>query len=289
MAGMTCRHASRPRAIRRQAPRANAPKIIVAAPDHPLLGACVAVVVGIVAFRKHQEANAKGTPGRGAGGQAPVPVVACLVTQKDVPIYLDGLGTVQAFNTVTIHARVDGQLQKVAFTEGQDVHTGDLLAQIDSAPFKTQLAQSQAKKAQDEALLANARRDLEREADLFAAKIDSQQLYQTQGSPGESGRSGGQGGPGRHRKRPGPTFDYTTITSPLDGRTGVRQIDQGNIIHATDSNGLVVITQMRPISVVFTLPEQNLACDPQTNGRGNLSCWLSIATTAPRLAKASWR
>ncbi len=220
-----------------------------------LLAICVLGVLGIVWFRKRQEARTK--TGMGAMGAPVVPVVAGTVTQKDVPIYLDGLGTVQAFNTVTVHARVDGQLQKVAFTEGQDVHTGDLLAQIDPAPFRAQLAQNKAKKAQDEAQLANARRDLKREADLYAAKIDSQQLYDTQKAlvdqldatvkADEAAIESAQ-----------VQLDYTTITSPIEGRTGIRQIDQGNIIHATDSNGLVVLTQLRPISVAFTLPEQTL-------------------------------
>jgi multidrug efflux system membrane fusion protein len=233
-----------------------------------LLLACVVIVVGIVVFRKRQEAAAKGAAGR-ASAQPPVPVLAGVVNQKDVPIYLDGLGTVQAFNTVTIHARVDGQLQKVAFTEGQDVHTGDLLAQIDPAPYKTQLDQNKAKKAQDEAQLANAKLDLKREADLYAAKIDSQQLYQTQEAlvnQFDAAVKADQAAIDSAQVQ----LDYSTITSPLDGRTGVRQIDQGNIIHATDSNGLVVITQMRPISVIFTLPEQNLDDIHKQMGAGEL-------------------
>src|SRR5579872_6990518 len=131
-------------------------------------------------IRKHYAAADKAATASARAGTPPIPVVAGKVVRKNVPIYLDGLGTVQAFNTVTVHVRVDGQLKKVAFVEGQDVHQGDLLAQIDPDPYQAQLAQAIAKKAQDEAQLANARLDLKREADLFAAKIDSQQAFDTQ-------------------------------------------------------------------------------------------------------------
>ncbi len=188
----------------------------------------------------------------------PVPVIMGPVVKKDVPIYLDGIGTVQAFNTVTVHVRVDGQLQKVAFTEGQEVHAGEVLAQIDPAPFKAQLEQNKAKKLQDEAQLANAKLDLQREEKLLAAKIDSQQLYDTQLNlvhQLEATVGADQAAIDSAQVQ----LDYTTVTSPIDGRTGIRQVDQGNIVHATDANGLVVITQLKPISVVFTLPAQNLA------------------------------
>src|SRR5947199_1081731 len=132
-----------------------------------------------------QQRSTKTSPGtgpasRGGSRLAPVPVVAGTVNQKDVPIYLDGLGTVQAFNTVTVRARVDGQLEKVAFTEGQDVHAGDLLAKIDAKPFQTLVEQNKARKAQDEAQLANARLQLKRNSDLLANKILAQQDYDTQ-------------------------------------------------------------------------------------------------------------
>lgn len=190
-------------------------------------------------------------------GNYPVPVVAGTVQQKEVPVYLDGLGTVQAFNTVTIHSRVDGQILKVAFTEGQDVHVGDLLAQIDPAPFQAQLDQSIAKKAQDEAQLAIARLTLTRDKELLAGKILAQQDFDTQKAMVdqlEATVRGDDAAINNARIQLG----YTTITSPLDGRAGLRMIDQGNIVHANDSNGLVSIAQLRPISVTFTLPEQSL-------------------------------
>ncbi len=199
-----------------------------------------------------------------------VPVLAVKVSQRDVPIYLDGLGTVQAFNFVTIRVRVDGQLVKVAFNEGQDVKTGDLLLQIDPAPYRAALAQAVAKKAQDEAQLANARLDLKRNADLVAKKIVSQQVYDTQVAlvnqldatvkADQAAIDAAQ-----------VNLDYTTVTSPLDGRCGIRLVDQGNIVHAGDTNGCVIITQLHPISVVATLPEQNLGAIQKQWTRGDIT------------------
>lgn len=196
-----------------------------------------------------------------------VPIVPGVVEQKEVPIYLDGLGTVQAFNTVTVRSRVDGQVIKVAFVEGQDVHVGDLLAQIDPAPFQAQLDQSIAKKAQDEAQLSIARLTLDRDKELLTSKILAQQDFDTQKatvSQLEAMVAGDQAAIENARVQ----LAYTTITSPLEGRTGLRMVDQGNIVHASDSNGLVVITQLRPISLTFTLPEQELQKIRQHEGAG---------------------
>jgi len=186
-----------------------------------------------------------------------VPVIEGKVQQKDVPIYLDGLGTVQAYNTVTIHVRVDGELKKVAFVEGQDVHVGDLLAQIDPDPYRTALEQAEAKKLQDEAQLANTRLDLKRDADLYQQKIATQQTYDTQKALVDQLVATVQADEAAIDSAK-VQLNYTTVVSPLDGRTGIRLIDQGNIAHAADTNGLVVITQLKPISLIFTLPEQTL-------------------------------
>ncbi len=188
----------------------------------------------------------------------PVPIVAGIVEKKDVPIFLEGLGTVQAFNTVTVRSRVDGQVVRVAFVEGQDVHPGDLLAQIDPAPFQAQLDQSLAKKAQDEAELSVARITLKRDADLLAGKILSQQDYDTQKALVDQLQAAVQADEASIESAR-VNLSYTSITAPLEGRTGIRLVDQGNIVHANDTTGLVVLTQLRPISIVFTLPEQTLS------------------------------
>lgn len=193
--------------------------------------------------------------GFGAGG--PVPVVAGKVEQKDMPIYLEGLGTVQAFNTVTVHTRVDGQLDKVLFTEGQDVKAGDLLAVIDPRPYQAALDQAIAKKAQDEAQLANAKVTLARNTDLLNKKVIAPSDFDTSRYSVDQFQSAVQADQAAIENAR-TQLDYTQIKSPIDGRTGVRLVDAGNIVHASDQTGMVVITQLHPISVVFTLPEQNL-------------------------------
>ena len=197
------------------------------------------------------------TAGAARGELPPVPVVAGVVAQKDVPLYLDGLGTVQAFNTVTVRARVDGQVVKVAFTEGQDVKVDDELVEIDPAPYRALLAQAVAKQGQDEAQLANAQIDLKRYADLLAKEGVTQQVFDTQKAlvnQLEAAVKADQALVDSAKVQ----LAYTTIVSPINGRTGIRLVDQGNIVHATDATGLVVITQLQPISVVFTLREQTL-------------------------------
>src|SRR5215471_15419440 len=188
---------------------------------------------------------------------APVPVATATAQQRDVPIYLTGLGTVQAFNTVTIRTQVDGQLVRVAFTEGQEVKTGDLLAQIDPRTYQAVFDQAIARKTQDEANLANAKLDLQRYSALASQDFASRQQLDTQRAlvaQIEAQIQSDQAAIVAAQTQLG----YTTITSPLDGRTGMRLVDQGNIVHTTDASGLVVITQLHPISVIFTLPEGRL-------------------------------
>jgi multidrug efflux system membrane fusion protein len=193
-----------------------------------------------------------------AAAPAPIPVGIATIARRDVPVYLTGLGTVQAFNTVTVKTRVDGELQKVAFTEGKDVMAGDLLGQIDPRPFQATLDQAVAKKTQDEAQLANAKLDLQRFANLATRDYATKQQLDTQRAlvaQLDAQIAGDQATIDSARTQ----LDYTTITSPLTGRTGIRLVDQGNIVHATDTTGLVVVTQLDPISVIFTLPEDELA------------------------------
>ncbi len=187
----------------------------------------------------------------------PVPVLAAAARLGDVPVFLDALGTVQAFNTVSVKAMIDGPLLQVAFKEGQDVRAGDVLARIDPRPYQAALDQATAKKAQDEANLANARVDLVRYQKLAATAYTSAQTSDTQKATvaqDEALVRQDQAQIDTARTN----LSYTAIASPLDGRTGIRQVDQGNIVHAADATPLVVITQLQPISVVFTLPQQTL-------------------------------
>jgi membrane fusion protein, multidrug efflux system len=218
----------------------------------------VLVVGAAVWFARTHTANAEK---KGPGGRSmelpPVPVVAGIVAQKDVPIYLSGIGTVQAFNTVTVRARVDGEIDKIAFTEGQDVRAGDLLAEIDPNPYRAALAQVTAKKGQDEAQLANARVDLKRYVDMLANEGVTQQQYDTQKALVDqlvATVNADQAAIDSAKV----LLAYTTISSPIDGRTGLRLVDRGNIVRANDANGIVVIAQLKPISVVLLLPEQAL-------------------------------
>jgi multidrug efflux system membrane fusion protein len=187
----------------------------------------------------------------------PVAVGTAIVSRADVPIFLQGLGTVQAFYTVTVTARVDGELQRVAFIEGQRVHKGDLLAQIDPRPNQAAFDQAAATKAKDEAQLANARRDFARYTELQPLDLASKQTFDTQRALVDQLAAQikvDQAVIDNARTQ----LDYTRITSPIDGRTGIRLIDPGNIVHAADTTGIVVVTQMQPIAVIFTLPEEDL-------------------------------
>src|ERR1700728_136157 len=188
---------------------------------------------------------------------ASIAVDAAVVTHADVPIYLSGLGTVQAFYTVTVTARVDGELQKIGFTEGQTVHKGDLLAEIDPRPNQAAYEQAIATKAKDAAMLANAKRDYDRYILLQPQDLASKQTVDTQRATVDQLTAQvqvDQAAIDNARTQ----LDYTRITSPIEGRTGIRLIDPGNIVHAAATTGIVVVTQVQPISVVFTLPEENL-------------------------------
>jgi multidrug efflux system membrane fusion protein len=187
-----------------------------------------------------------------------VPVVTTTVARENVPLYLSGIGTVLAAQSVTVRVRVDGELQRVAFTEGQDVREGDLLAQIDPRTFQAQLNQAIALKAHDEASLASARKDLERYRTLVAQDSIQQQTLDTQQSTVNQLAASVQSDQAQIDNAR-VQLGYTTIRSPLRGRTGIRLVDAGNIVHAADATGLVVINQIDPVAVLFTLPEGTLA------------------------------
>jgi multidrug efflux system membrane fusion protein len=188
---------------------------------------------------------------------AAVPVTAGSAEARDVPIYLTALGSAQGLNTVTVRPRIDGQLNEVLFTEGQMVKAGDVLGRIDSRQLEAQLSQARASKAKDEAQLANAKRDLGRSTNLAAKGYETRQTADTQKAMVDQ-LSAAVEGDEAAIENASVQLSYTVIASPIDGRTGMRQIDAGNMVHASESNGLVVITQVQPISVVFTLPQDSL-------------------------------
>jgi multidrug efflux system membrane fusion protein len=203
--------------------------------------------------------GAKGRGGKGGkdGDGGPIPVVAGAAQVGDIPIYLSGLGTVVPMRTVTVRSRVDGELLRVNFTEGQYVKEGELLAQVDPRPFQVQLDQAEGQLIKDQALLANARIDLERYRTLFQQDSIASQQVDTQAAlvrqyEGAVRTDQAMVDNGRLQ------LSYARITAPISGRLGLRQTDPGNIVHAADASGVVVITEVQPITVVFTLPQDNL-------------------------------
>ena len=187
----------------------------------------------------------------------PVPIVAGTVAQHDVPIYLTGVGTVVAYNTVVVRSQIQGQLVSINFTEGQAVHSGDLLAQIDPRPYQAQIDQLTANRDRDQAQLTNALANLDRYNSLAKTGDATPQLLDTQKAQ-VSQLQNAVKSDSALIDAANVQLSYTRLTSPIDGIVGIRQIDIGNVIHPTDPNGLVVATQIEPISVIFTLPETNL-------------------------------
>jgi multidrug efflux system membrane fusion protein len=197
--------------------------------------------------------------GRFAPGEEPVPVLVAPAARADVPVYLDAVGTIKALNTVTVRPQVDGKLLSVNFKEGDDIKKGDVLAKIDPVIYQAQLNQAIAKKAQDEAQLANSKIDLERYERLAATAAINKQQADTQRALVAQNTALVQADQAAIDNAQA-MLGYTTITAPIDGRTGIRMVDEGNYVRAADANSsIVVITQLRPISVLFNLPQQDLS------------------------------
>jgi multidrug efflux system membrane fusion protein len=222
------------------------------------LAGCV-LALGIAGCGKKNSAAQQ----RGAQGDRVIPVSVAKVEQKDFPIFLDGLGTVTAYRTVTVRSQVDGRLDEVLFREGQEVKKGDVIAQIDPRPFQIQLHQGEGALARDQAQLAGAQRNLQRFADLAKRKLIAQQQADDQRA-----LVGQFEGAVRIDRAAIETaklnLAYARITSPIEGIAGIRNVDPGNLIHASDANGIVTIAQLDPIAVIFTLPQDVL---PQVSGQ----------------------
>jgi membrane fusion protein, multidrug efflux system len=227
---------------------------------------CLTLAAGIVYYWAPWQSSAQQTvvnkkgKGKRFGSTTPgeaVPVLAVEARIADVPVYLDGVGTARALNTVTVRPQVDGKLLSLSFVEGQEVSKGFLLAKIDPATYQAMYDQAVAKKAQDEATLANAKLDLERYLRLAASNAVNKQQLDTQRAlvaQLEAQVRSDQAAIDNTRT----ILSYTDVVAPIAGRTGIRMVDEGNIVHASDATGIVMITQVKPITVLFNLPQQEL-------------------------------
>ena len=222
-----------------------------------------------------QRANGRGNGGGRRGGrfggaqQGPIAVLTTPAKSQDVPVTVTGVGTAMPTNTVTVRSQVDGQLTQVLFKEGQDVKKGDILARLDDRSYKAQLDQAVAKKAQDQASLDNAKHDLERYINLAASNSVTKQQVDTQRSTVAQAEALLRSDDASIASVQ-VTLGYTSIGAPIDGRTGLRNVDEGNLVHASDTSGIVTISQIKPIAVVFSVPQQNLAAINKASSAGSL-------------------
>jgi multidrug efflux system membrane fusion protein len=221
---------------------------------HWLSLAAIIILVGVAAVVWQRGSSRSGA----AGGPPPaIPVTVAQPETRDVPIFLFAPGTVQAWSTVAVRSQIDGKLTAVNFVEGQEVRQGDILAQIDSSALKANLDQAIAKKAQDEAQLTAAEKDLERDQVLLARAAVPQQTVDQQQAKVDQLRATVKADEAAIESAR-VQLGYATITAPIDGRVGLRQLDPGNIIHTNDTNPLTIVTLIRPSAVIFTLPQKNL-------------------------------
>ena len=233
---------------------------------HWLLIASVIVIAAFLFFRFFHHGGGKAPAQGGQGGKAgaggrgpqgPVPVLAATAATRDVGVYLNGLGTVAPLNTVSVRSRVDGQLLRIDFQEGQTVRGGQLLAELDPRPFQVQLMQAEGQRDKDEATLRNAQVDLERYRVLYAQDSIPKQQLDTQAATVAQIQATLKSDQAQIESAK-LSLSYARITAPTGGRVGLRQVDVGNIVHASDQTGVVVITQLQPINVLFTLPADQI-------------------------------
>ena len=237
------------------------------------IGVVLLIIIAIALFRSRSARTKQDQAAAANARNRAVPVAVAVVVQRDVPVFLDGLGNVSALNTVTVKTRIDGQLLRFNFQEGQVVRGGDEIALIDPAPSEAQLAQAEAARFKDVATLQNAQHDLERYTQLYKAGVIPQQQYNTQQSQVRVDEGLIKSDEAQIQQAR-LNVAYCHIKAPITGRIGIRNVDPGNMVHAADANGLVVITQMKPIAVLFTLPEDNLPAVTQHMGGGlSVEAW----------------
>jgi multidrug efflux system membrane fusion protein len=245
-----------------------------------VFGAACALAAGVW-FVSHNVVSAnRRAPLEDTSKKTPVQVAE--VTRQDTPVVVDAIGTVQAFNSVLVRSRVDGQLEKVAFVEGQEVRQGDLLAQLDPRPARSQLQLATAQKAKDAAQLANTQRDLARFSDLShrgAVPVQTLDATQAQADQLQAALDGDTAQIDNARLQ----LEFTTIRAPIDGRVGARLVDAGNMVHATDSGGLVSIVQIHPVSIGFSIPQDVLPAMQAQQGKAPLKVSASSRDTSQPL------
>jgi multidrug efflux system membrane fusion protein len=233
----------------------------------------VLAVVAVAAILVHRSASSRRAAAEAAEPPAPVTVVAGTVQQHAVPIYLRGVGTVIAYNNVVVRAQITGQLVKMNFVQGQKVKDGDVLAVIDPRPYQAQLDQAIANRDRDQANLANARINLTRYTQLAAQKSIAQETADSQRAVVDELVATVKADEAIIESAK-VNLSYTNLTSPIDGVTGIRQIDIGNVIHPTDTNGLVDVTQIEPISLIFTLPQADFVQIQERLAKGGLTVFV---------------